>query len=911
MSINKFQSGSQNHESLSQNQTADFDSGETGFSEFTSQFESVQIAGKNLQSQESNSESENLFSQINASSFVSRASKNYSTQEDVSGSFRFARLDMDNPNTGFFDTTGMQPESMDSFLDLFGLQMSDFSSIDSIDISQCMQNMQFNQDADPLTVEDIETLISDSEFTQFVTDIFSQYQLTFLIDPKDAFFIVNCFKHQETFEKLSSLLQNFGGNLLDFDLSEVDLKISFLETLLDQQMTEVVLKDHEYTFSEDCQKPFWPREITEAITLLSKPEASSIYQNFKNIYNLSIIEITIFLEILDDAVMVNFFSDSENANKIVYIFDVYGFGEKIDQEWGFPIRSLSGYYQGNLSRLVKYHDALVDEGFVEKAVEVFNRHSNEQPLVYKTDTISRSAINFDPEIFCNQKSWLIFQILQSEYSFSENEAYQYLTQKEPYLAFYSQEVGSDVCSERFIDLVYNLLREDTFRETFNLLTEFLLRNQSDEIPELSAVAKLMEHPEYWPAMQALVDLGYPTSMLNSGEVSNNSGIINFNIDTSARRYVYKAILAVTENRDSLTNPDFIHFFQQFNQNFYSESLHISYFPQIVSLYQKMLEHGYDIEIFNSEEVSQIIDFIKQEFDITFLAPNVYECILFLLPDFDLRSIRQLIQTLRDRGESIKLNDLMLLNTISQSRRLTRLFNHPNRLNSQARKAYRGDSFPRPHLDQVAILRSQSKTNEEVDEQINQIEQNYTERPALEELSTLSLIRIVLLKDALQNRTFLSQLASVVTQDIEDDSTEFGGLISFNGDEFNLQSLESTSEANHGFSSYKYSSLLPGFVNFHLHAFFINSGDYSGPSGFYGAEWGDITGTGIMNQVGVVFTTMGHPVDTSGNPISDQIIINADMYWIDERDAQNPVARIVDFGTVTLPFFAQQHNNEEE
>ncbi len=243
----------------------------------------------------------------------------------------------------------------------------------------------------------------------------------------------------------------------------------------------------------------------------------------------------------------------------------------------------------------------------------------------------------------------------------------------------------------------------------------------------------------------------------------------------------------------------------------------------------------------------------------------------LAESLDFASIRRVAKIV---GQSPSANDLFLLNAISKDHDLENLLSRRADLEREASTLY-----SRP-----AVVRK--KLNEYIPSP------KHSERPPLSGIDILSLIRIVLLKRALEKPEVLASLGETVSRDVRDKRTEYGGTIFWNGSHLEFNNVVSISEDDGSYQNVLDAFLTGGIMSFHLHALTADESDYSGPSGdptdlYTGGDWGAAR---KARYTGIVITTLGE--DTRSTAVK----INVDLYYINPKGQQVDV----DFGVYLVP-----------
>ena len=153
--------------------------------------------------------------------------------------------------------------------------------------------------------------------------------------------------------------------------------------------------------------------------------------------------------------------------------------------------------------------------------------------------------------------------------------------------------------------------------------------------------------------------------------------------------------------------------------------------------------------------------------------------------------------------------------------------------------------------------------------------------------------------ALQDKGVRKEIGDIVSADIADTGTEYGGFLTWDGKSLRFNTVKATPSLR---GDGAYSDLLSwllcrGLMRFHLHALGADRSPFAGPSGdpwfrgmlLFGGDWGAIRRYGAT---GVVITTAGLVKDSPG-----MIRVNLDMYYVDEKG--RPF--VIDLGIHEVPY----------
>jgi hypothetical protein len=155
------------------------------------------------------------------------------------------------------------------------------------------------------------------------------------------------------------------------------------------------------------------------------------------------------------------------------------------------------------------------------------------------------------------------------------------------------------------------------------------------------------------------------------------------------------------------------------------------------------------------------------------------------------------------------------------------------------------------------------------------DKNYTERPDLGTIDNLNLLRLVMLKEALKDEKTLSEIGRIVSKDLADQKTEYGGQVLWNNGKIKFNNVKAQEWSNNSYSNDLNIFLRGGLMTFHLHATQENDSPYAGPSGHWsGTGLGDWKVAAYSGHVDVVITAAGY-TDSSKKAMR----VNVDMYYV--------------------------------
>ncbi len=304
------------------------------------------------------------------------------------------------------------------------------------------------------------------------------------------------------------------------------------------------------------------------------------------------------------------------------------------------------------------------------------------------------------------------------------------------------------------------------------------------------------------------------------------------------------------------------------------TLGVTDIPVLARLYLESEARGRDAaRSFQTKAMKRMVGALKRDFAIKRLDPDMLVPIRDVAEQYDEAGIADLCRQLGRRPHA---NDIALLGRVARDDELKALLFDRDALLEKAGVIYARASKERVKFGSPVP------------------DPTYTERPSREALDNLALLRLVLLDRTLADPKARAELGQIVARDIQDKSTEYGGLLLFEkegSDRLVFNHVRSISEDDGSYMSPLSAFLSGGAMTYHLHALDEDHSPYSGPSGRRGqdgADWGYVRSFGGTD---VVVTTCGRSQE---HP--DQLLVNVDMYYYD----QEGVGRVIDLGLIEVP-----------
>jgi len=387
-------------------------------------------------------------------------------------------------------------------------------------------------------------------------------------------------------------------------------------------------------------------------------------------------------------------------------------------------------------------------------------------------------------------------------------------------------------------------------------------------------------------------------------------------------YLTQVISAEKEIQTLFTNPQFFRFAKKTqktfsNLNFPKDIAHIAdlyiftkknpnlekifFSPKFIKVHDYLVKNFYfKKSLFSSEKLNK-------------LPFKAYRGILQIAENFDKEKFEKVIKIIESQGDKVYPNDFVLIAEIIKSPELFEMIKKSKRkevIASIQNNLY-GNAVKRTKFgglnglkEELSIAKSIGLT-QKVKSLENKIKKfnEYTERPDLNSIPILHLIRAKILLKTFKSPIFKKTIGEMISRDIHDNTTEYGGIIYLYNNKITINNIASYSEKNGYYKADIYGYFSGGIISYHFHALSKNERQYSGSSGFQGLG-GDFFIASANNYLGLVFTPLDHPQGKNGNKIKNKLIINFDMYFTDKRNDE-PKNVDLDLGTFKAPYYKNQ------
>ncbi len=197
---------------------------------------------------------------------------------------------------------------------------------------------------------------------------------------------------------------------------------------------------------------------------------------------------------------------------------------------------------------------------------------------------------------------------------------------------------------------------------------------------------------------------------------------------------------------------------------------------------------------------------------------------------------------------------------------------------------------------------------------------YTERVDPSKLSNIQLSRLLIFHRSLDMPGFLDTVGWNVSLDLQNDRSEGGGYLDYDKDMAMVVMVSGQPGDNRAYRPVNLDRAAASLALFHNHVFkdswiqrhlgFLgffsrlfpsnpNKNKFAGPSGWLGAEKGDITAAAASELPSFIITKIGHPQKPDGSRDMNAILVNFDWVIVDTQSGE---ALRSDRGVFTVPLF---------
>lgn len=197
---------------------------------------------------------------------------------------------------------------------------------------------------------------------------------------------------------------------------------------------------------------------------------------------------------------------------------------------------------------------------------------------------------------------------------------------------------------------------------------------------------------------------------------------------------------------------------------------------------------------------------------------------------------------------------------------------------------------------------------------------YTERVDPSKLTNIQLSRLLIFHRSIEMPGFLDTVGWNVSLDMQNERSEGGGYLGYDKDMAMVTMVPGQPGDNRAYRPINLDRASASLALFHNHAFkdtFVqrylgflarlwpsnqNRNPYAGPSGWLGAEKGDITAAAVSELPSFIITKVGHPENPNGTRDMKALSVNFDWVIVDPQSGE---ALRSDRGVFTVPFYGDE------
>jgi hypothetical protein len=204
--------------------------------------------------------------------------------------------------------------------------------------------------------------------------------------------------------------------------------------------------------------------------------------------------------------------------------------------------------------------------------------------------------------------------------------------------------------------------------------------------------------------------------------------------------------------------------------------------------------------------------------------------------------------------------------------------------------------------------------------IDQEKLAYTERVDPSKLTNIQLSRLLIFHRSIEMPGFLDTVGWNVSLDMQNERSEGGGYLGYDKDMAMVTMVAGQPGDNRAYRPVNLDRAAASLALFHNHAFkdtfaqryfsFLaklwpvnkSKDKYAGPSGWLGAEKGDITAAALSELPSFIITKVGHPQNPDGTRNMKAVAVNFDWVIVDQQSGE---ALRSDRGVYTVPYYTDE------
>jgi hypothetical protein len=306
-----------------------------------------------------------------------------------------------------------------------------------------------------------------------------------------------------------------------------------------------------------------------------------------------------------------------------------------------------------------------------------------------------------------------------------------------------------------------------------------------------------------------------------------------------------------------------------------------------------------------------------------------ERIAFLSQTLTPEKRAKIAQMVRELPEEVKVADVMFLAEIAGNEEECKLLLNRQALLAGVKDIKIDRIVERSHNDLVKELEREIdianrnglyRTVRRLMNLIEKEKRTYTERVDPSKLTNIQLSRLLIFHRSLDMPGFLDTLGWNVSLDLQNERSEGGGYLGYDKDMAMVTIVPGQPGNNNEYRPVNLSRAPASLALFHNHAFkdtfaqrylgffrrlFPSNRQknvHAGPSGWLGAEKGDITAAAESELPSFIITKIGYPRNPDGSGDKKSLLVDLDWVIVDRQTGE---AFISDRGVFTVPYYGDE------
>ncbi len=379
--------------------------------------------------------------------------------------------------------------------------------------------------------------------------------------------------------------------------------------------------------------------------------------------------------------------------------------------------------------------------------------------------------------------------------------------------------------------------------------------------------------------------------------------------------------------DEIKCPTFAHFLRreldEFGTDINQESGRL-----FVNSYREFKDNAEALNALQSPRYSETKTFLKSVGTVSSSVWNMQRIAVLtqsLTPDK-----REKVQKLaRELSSELTVADVMFLADICDNEQETKLLLDRPALIAGVKDIPIDRIVERSHNDLVKELEREIdnanrnglyRTIRKLRNMIDEEKMAYTERVDPSKLTNIQLSRLLIFHRSIGMPGFLDTVGWNVSLDMQNERSEGGGYLGYDKDMAMVTMVAGQPGDNRAYRPINLDRAAASLALFHNHAFkdtfaqryvsflarmWPNSkgkDKYAGPSGWLGAEKGDITAAALSELPSFIITKVGHPKNPDGTRDMKMVSVNFDWVIVDQQSGE---ALRSDRGVYTVPYYTDE------